>query len=102
MPSDANLCVLKIIGDKESLDWAEKAHFVEGSLWKENLVGTNGGSLAIDLAEPVSVIGYEHFCLFSHVSACSCAPVIDQGRIIGCLGMIAPIKRVSIILWAWW
>lgn len=92
---DANVCVLKVIGDDESLDWSEQARFREGSLWGENLVGTNGGSLAIDLAEPVSVFGFEHFCLFSHVSATSCAPVIDQGRIIGGLGMVAPFKRVS-------
>jgi len=92
---DANLCVLKVIGDEEALAWAEQARFVEGSLWQESLVGTNGGSLAIDLGEPISVFGYEHFCLFSHVSASSCAPVIDQGQIIGGLGMVAPYERVS-------
>lgn len=92
---DANVCVLKVIGDDESLAWAEQARFVEGSLWEEKLVGTNGGSLAIDLAEPISVFGYEHFCLFSHVAASSCAPVIDQGRIIGGLAMVAPVNRVS-------
>jgi transcriptional regulator with PAS, ATPase and Fis domain len=92
---DADVCVLKVIGDEESLSWAKQARFIEGSLWEEKLVGTNGGCLAIDLAEPISVFGYEHFCLFSHVSASSCAPVIDQGRIIGGLGMVAPVKRVS-------
>lgn len=92
---DANVCVLKVIGDDESLAWAKQARFVEGSVWEEKLVGTNGGSLAIDLAEPISVFGFEHFCLFSHVSASSCAPVIDQGRIIGGLGMVAPVNRVS-------
>ena len=92
---DANVCVLKVIGDDESLTWAKQARFVEGSVWEEKLVGTNGGSLAIDLAEPISVFGYEHFCLFSHVAASSCAPVIDQGRIIGGLAMVAPVNRVS-------
>ncbi len=92
---DADVCVLKVIGDDESLSWAKRARLIEGSVWEEKLVGTNGGSLAIDLAEPVSVFGYEHFCLFSHVSASSCAPVIDQGRIIGGLGMVAPVNRVS-------
>lgn len=92
---DANACILKVIGDDESLTWAKQARFIEGSLWEEKLVGTNGGGLAIDLAEPVSVFGYEHFCLFSHVSATSCAPVIDQNRIIGGLGMVAPVNRVS-------
>ncbi len=92
---DANLCVLKVIGDAESLSWAEQARFVEGSLWSENLVGTNAGSLAYDLASPVSVNGYEHFCLFSHVSASSSAPIIHDGHIIGLLAMVAPYEKVS-------
>ncbi|NLV17109.1 MAG: sigma 54-interacting transcriptional regulator [Syntrophomonadaceae bacterium] len=93
--ADANLCVLKVIGDSESQAWAEQARLVEGSLWSENLVGTNAGGLAFDLARPVSVIGHEHFCLFSHVSASSSAPIIHQGRIIGGLAMVAPFERVS-------
>jgi transcriptional regulator of acetoin/glycerol metabolism len=40
-------------------------------------------------------LGYEHFCLFSHVAACSCAPLIDQGRIIGGLGQVAPYSKVN-------
>lgn len=92
---DANHCILKVIGDRESLAWAHGARLVEGSIWAEHLVGTNGGSLAMALASPISVFGYEHFCLFSHVAACSSAPLIDQGRIIGLLAMAAPFKKVS-------
>jgi len=93
--SDANLCILKVIGDTESRTWSDNAHLVEGSLWTEELVGTNAGALSIALAKPVSVFGYEHFCLFSHVAACSCAPIKDDGRLIGCLGMVAPFSKVS-------
>ncbi|MGE5405055.1 MAG: sigma-54-dependent Fis family transcriptional regulator, partial [Candidatus Saccharibacteria bacterium] len=60
---DANNCLLKVVGDPESLAWAKNAHLIEGSLWAENLVGTNAGSLAIALGRPISVYGYEHFCL---------------------------------------
>lgn len=93
--SDANLCLLKTVGDAESLAWSDNAYLVEGSLWGEELVGTNAGCLAIALAKPISVFGYEHFCLFSHVAACSCAPLIDQGRIVGGLGMVAPYSKVN-------
>lgn len=93
--ADANLCILKVIGDAESRTWSKNGRLVEGSLWNENLVGTNGGSLAISLAKPISVFGYEHFCLFSHVAACSVAPIIEQGKIIGALGMMAPYNKVS-------
>lgn len=93
--ADANMCILKVIGDAESLTWSNNARLVEGSLWTEELIGTNAGALSIALAKPVSVFGYEHFCLFSHVAACSCAPIIDQGRLIGSLGMVAPFSKVS-------
>lgn len=92
---DSKVRVLKVIGDNESLEWAKSARFVEGSMWAENLVGTNAGSLCMDLGKPVSVFGYEHFCLFSHVSASSCAPIIDQNRIQGTLAMVAPHNKVS-------
>lgn len=93
--ADSNLCILKVVGDRDSLAWAENARLVEGSMWAEDLVGTNAGALTIALAKPISVFGYEHFCLFSHVAACSCAPIMDQGRIIGTLGMMAHFSKVS-------
>ncbi len=93
--ADPNLCILKVIGDVESQGWANNAYLVEGSIWTEELVGTNAGTLSVNLAKPISVYGYEHFCLFSHVAACSCAPIIDQGKIVGTLGMVAPYNKVS-------
>lgn len=93
--ADARCRLLKVIGDNESLAWANSAHFVDGSMWSENLVGTNAGALCMDLAKPVSVFGYEHFCLFSHVSASSSAPIIDNGKICGCLSLAAPFNKVS-------
>ncbi len=93
--ADSDCRLLKVIGDEESLSWARSAHFVEGSMWSENLVGTNAGALCQDLAKPVSVFGYEHFCLFSHVSASSSAPIIDNGKICGCLSLAAPFNKVS-------
>ncbi len=92
---DVNLCLLKVVGDRESLAFAQRARLVEGSMWSERLVGTNAGALAYDLAKPVSVFGYQHFCLFSHVAACSCAPILDEDRIVGVLGLSAPYNRVS-------
>ena len=64
-------------------------------MWSEDLVGTNGCALSIALARPISVYGYEHFTLFSHIATSSFAPIIDQGKIIGSLGMVAPYDKVS-------
>lgn len=88
--SDANLCLLEVIGDKDALEWAHNARAVEGSLWMENLVGTNTASICMSLAKPYYLNGYEHFCLFSHVASSFCSPIIDDGCLVGGLGMIAP------------
>lgn len=95
MLADATPSALKVIGDQDALDWATKTQLVEGSMWQENLLGTNAGSLTVDLGKPVSVYGYEHFSLFAVSSAASCAPIIYHNKIIGIIAMVAPFARVS-------
>lgn len=93
--TDANHCLLKIFGDNETVKWANRGLLIEGSMWSEDLVGTNGSALSIALARPISVYGYEHFTLFSHIATSSFAPILDQGKIVGSLGMVAPYDKVS-------
>jgi len=93
--TDNKLCALQTIGDAEAMSWADRGKIVIGSNWPEPLMGTNAGALSIILGQPISVTGYEHFCKFCHVAACSFCPITDQGEIIGTLGMIAPHNRVS-------
>ena len=93
--SDANCVSLKTIGDEASLEWSRRANVVEGAVWREEKVGTNAGHLAMLLVKPVSIYSYEHFCLFAILGAASCAPIVDRGRVIGCLGMVAPYEKVS-------
>ncbi len=91
---DSNLCIIDLIGDREAMEWASQARFVVGSMWSEELIGTNG-SLCAYLAKPFSVYAYEHFCLFSHVCASSGAPIFDKNKICGALCMVAPSDKVS-------
>ena len=93
--ANANLCTVKVYGDAKGLDWADEALLQEGAMWEEKIAGTNAGSLAMVLGKPVSVFGYEHFCLFSTVAASTCAPIIDQGKICGYLSMNAPYSQVN-------
>jgi len=93
--TDSNLVTLKVLGDNESLNWAKKAQLVEGSIWAEELIGTNTGALALSLVKPISVCAYEHYCLFSIVSAASCCPIIDKGHVVGSIAMVAPYDRIS-------
>ncbi|WP_347488563.1 sigma 54-interacting transcriptional regulator [Desulfoscipio sp. XC116] len=93
--SDANCVVLKIIGDKESIDWSKRSNVVEGTIWTEEKVGTNSGQLCISLVKPISIYSYEHFCLFAITGASSFAPIVDNGRVIGSIGMAASYEKVS-------
>lgn len=93
--SDADCVSLKIIGDMESLDWSRRANVIEGTVWTEDKVGTNGGHLCMSLVKPISVYSYEHFCLAAITGASSFAPIVDNGCVIGCIGMTAPYERVN-------
>lgn len=92
---DTDLRMLKIMGHDDFLSSIAKVGVIEGSMWSENLVGTNSFALSLALSSPISVVGYEHFCLFAHISACASAPIIDQNQIIGILGLIAPYNKVN-------
>lgn len=84
-----------IIADSEMLEWAKNSRLFIGSLWSENLVGTNSASLALALGKPVSVIGHENFCQFAYYSASSAVPIIDRGKILGVLCMTAPYNHMN-------
>lgn len=92
---DPNLCLLEVLGDPSSLEWARNARAVPGSLWSEELVGANAAAIGLAQARPISVLGYEHFCLFSHVAACTASPVRYQDKLIGGLGLLAPYNLVN-------
>lgn len=93
--SDANCMCLKIIGDGEALEWSKRANVIEGTIWTEEKIGTNGLPLCLSLVKPISVYSYEHFTLVSILAATSFAPIVDNGRVIGSIGMVAPYERVS-------
>ncbi len=93
--TDANCVSLKIMGDHESLDWAKRNNMMEGTIWTEERAGTNGVPISISLVQPISVYSYEHYCLFAITGASSFAPIVDNGRVIGSIGMVAPYQRVS-------
>ncbi len=93
--NDANCVSLKIIGDQKSLDWARQNNMIEGTIWTEDKVGTNGLALCISQVKPISVYAYEHYCLFAITGASSFAPIIDNGHVIGSIGMVAPYQHVT-------
>ncbi|MBP1924928.1 transcriptional regulator with PAS, ATPase and Fis domain [Sedimentibacter acidaminivorans] len=93
--TDPNLVILKVLGDKKSMEWAQKSNLIERSVWNEDLVGTNTGTLAIELSKPISLYGYEHYCLSNVVSTASGCPIFENDKIIGVIGMVAPYDKIK-------
>jgi transcriptional regulator with PAS, ATPase and Fis domain len=93
---DINAMVLKVIGDYQTIEWVKRANCIEGSIWAENLVGTNGANLSIESSyDPVSIFGSQHFCLFSTVASAVSAPIMCDNRKIGALVITGPFGQVS-------
>lgn len=93
--NDANGINLLNYGDKETLEWSKRTNLIEGTVWTEEIAGTNSVPICISQVKPISVYSYEHFCLYAITAASSFAPIVDNGRVIGCIGMVAPYQRVS-------
>jgi len=86
--------ILKIIGDQEVADSISRGNFIIGADWSEESAGTNAIGLALKLDQPIQVISYEHFCICSHNSTCSAAPIHDaEGNIMGILDMTGDFEK---------
>lgn len=86
--------ILKIIGDQEVVSSISKGNFIIGADWSEESAGTNAIGLALKVNQPIQVISYEHFCICSHNSTCSAAPIHDtEGNIIGILDMTGDFEK---------
>ncbi|MGW5523609.1 GAF domain-containing protein [Gordonia sp. NPDC003950] len=77
--------LLWVEGSTEARDRAATINFVEGSVWSEDVVGTNAPGLALAVDKGVQVIGPEHFSDAVQDYSCAAAPVHDPltGHVIG-------------------
>ncbi|KSU54927.1 MULTISPECIES: GAF domain-containing protein [unclassified Gordonia (in: high G+C Gram-positive bacteria)] len=77
--------LLWIEGDSAARDRAGHIDFVEGSVWSEEVVGTNAPGLALAVDRSVQVVGPEHFAGPVQEWSCAAAPVHDPltGHVIG-------------------
>jgi PAS domain S-box-containing protein len=88
--------ILARSGDDESLNYADHAKLIEGANWSERVMGTTSGSVAGYTGEPVQLIGYEYYCLFTRFSISSSSPIFDpEGFIIGMLNVTGPYHPVN-------
>lgn len=92
---DSEGYVLSISGNEEVLKRADQINFVEGVRWTEGEVGTNAIGTALQIEEPVMVIGSEHYSVASHQWSCSASPIRnDDGKLLGVINVSCPIDRV--------
>ncbi|MGL4547606.1 sigma-54-dependent Fis family transcriptional regulator [Eubacterium aggregans] len=89
--TDVDGVVLELICDQEILEEAFTRNLVQGSIWNEKRAGTNATGLAITTAQPIQVIGEEHYFKCYHGLTCSASPIFDaQGQLLGVLDMSGP------------
>lgn len=73
--TDARGRMLWVEGDRQLRAQAEGMHFVAGSRWGEDVVGTNAPGTALALDTPVQIYGSEHYARTVQPWSCSAAPV---------------------------
>ena len=82
--ADADGVLLDTISDPDFQSTSTGRTIVPGTVWKEELRGTNALGLCLATRKPAKVIGQEHFfCEHGRVS-CLAAPIFDsQNRVVG-------------------
>ncbi|KNA90198.1 GAF domain-containing protein [Gordonia sp. w5E2] len=77
--------LLWVEGEASARDRASRINFIEGSVWSEEVVGTNAPGLALATGRGVQVVGPEHFSSPVQEWSCAAAPVHDPatGHVIG-------------------
>lgn len=92
--SDSSGYLMEVLGDVNVRDSAELGNWIAGASWSELSAGNNVVGTTIYLDQPLSVVGYEHFCHCSHHWAGAGAPIHDsRGKIIGVVAMAGIIDK---------
>lgn len=86
--TDAEGCILSMIGDEAILEEAFSYDMVPGAFMDEKNIGTNAMGTSLHENKPVQVSGSEHYIKAYHKWTCSGAPIHDsKGDIVGCLDL---------------
>jgi hypothetical protein len=79
--------LLWVEGSRALRDAVERVGFVEGSVWREERVGTNAPGTALAARRAVQVLGAEHFSRPVQAFSCTAVPIHEPGtgRVLGVL-----------------
>lgn len=90
--TDQEGAIIDALGDRSTLNAGRDISLEIGSVWNENVVGTNGIGTAISTGKPVFVHAAEHFCMGIKAWTCAGAPIHDpiDGNVIGVIDLSGP------------
>lgn len=84
--ADSNGVIVKVLGDRKIVNFAESLYLIPGANCSEDAIGTNSmGTCAIQ-KQPLQIVSCEHYCQYYHDWSCSSAPILDGfGNLLGTL-----------------
>jgi transcriptional regulator of acetoin/glycerol metabolism len=84
--------VLEAVGDLYTLEQGQDIHLMQGGVWSEAAMGTNGIGTALATGRPAQVHAVEHFCEGIKRWTCAAAPIYDPGSgvVLGVVDISGP------------
>ena len=93
--TDAEGCILSIVGDDEILKMADELRMSPGAYMDEANIGTNAMGVTLAEGVPVQVSGKEHTISAYYRWTCSASVIRDEnGKVIGSLDLTGYIENV--------
>ena len=100
--TDENGTILEMVGDPTIKEMVQQLGFKPGVQFTEEISGTNSVSLALQLKQPVALVGSQHFHYFLHNTACYTVPFQfeENEMMVGTLSIMTFIEYQSPVLLA--
>ncbi len=94
--SDADGCLLEVIGDAGTRRRLTRIDFVPGGDWSEGAAGTNALGTALADGHVVQLLGAEHYCAGWQDLTCTAAPIRHplSGEIMGILDVTGNYRLI--------
>ncbi len=97
MLTDADGCILSMMGDEDILSEAFSLRMVPGAYMDEASIGTNAMGTCLAEGQAVQVSGSEHYIGAYHLWTCSGAPIYDaDGSLVGAIDLTGYSKNVHL------
>jgi transcriptional regulator of acetoin/glycerol metabolism len=86
--TDAEGCILNIVGDEKILEEAFRYKMIPGAYMDDDNIGTNAMGIVINERIPVQILGDDQFIKAYHKWTCSAAPIMDPiGNLMGVINL---------------